>query len=268
MAWDPPASDGGVRVTGYTLLWVAPDDTTGTADTTGTSHTIEGVTNGVTYGITVTATNEVGTSVTADPVRATPARPPGPLAYAEIAIGHESLLVSWQPPTDDGGLPVRSYTLTWVAPDGAVTSIDTTHTSHTIENLIGGAAYTITILANNEVGASAAPMSAQAIPNHAIAPTSGDQGTAVPAATAASPGGTAGDAPGEPTAAPATPVEPARPSDPDPARNRSWQDSVADDTAVVVLAGIGLVLIAALLVVTRRRRYLAEEAATDIADIW
>ena len=268
VAWDPPASDGGVRVTGYTLLWVAPDGTTGTADTTGTSHTIEGVTNGVTYGITVTATNEVGTSVTADPVRATPARPPGPLAYAEIAVGHESLLVSWQPPTDDGGLPVRSYTLTWVAPDGAVTSIDTTHTSHTIENLIGGAAYTITILANNEVGASAAPMSAQAIPNHAIAPTAGDQGTATPAATAASPGGTAGDAPGEPIAAPAAPVEPARPSDPAPASNRSWQDSVADDTAVVVLAGIGLVLIAALLVVTRRRRYLAEEAATDIADIW
>ena len=268
VAWDPPASDGGVRVTGYTLLWVAPDGTTGTADTTGTSHTIGGVTNGATYGITVTATNEVGTSVTADPVRATPARAPGPLAYAEIAIGHESLLVSWQPPTDDGGLPVRSYTLTWVAPDGAVTSIDTTHTSHTIENLIGGAAYTITILANNEVGASAAPMSAQATPNHAIAPTAGDQGVATPAATTASPAGTAGTATGESTAAPAAPVEPVTPSDSAPARNRSWQDSVTNDSAVVVLAGVGLVLIAALLVVTRRRRYLAEEAAADVADIW
>ena len=268
VAWDPPASDGGVHVTGYTLLWVAPDGTTGTADTTGTSHTIEGVTNGATYGITVTATNEVGTSVTADPVRATPARAPGPLAYAEIAIGHESLLVSWQPPTDDGGLPVRSYTLTWVAPDGAVTSIDTTHTSHTIENLIGGASYTITILANNEVGASAAPMSAQATPNHAIAPTAGDQGAATPAATTASPAGTAGTATGESTAAPAAPVEPARPSDSAPARNRSWQDSVTNNTAVVVLAGVGLVLVAALLVVTRRRRYLAEEAAADVADIW
>ena len=268
VAWDPPASDGGVHVTGYTLLWVAPDGTTGTADTTGTSHTIGGVTNGATYGITVTATNEVGTSVTADPVRATPARAPGPLAYAEIAIGHESLLVSWQPPTDDGGLPVRSYTLTWVAPDGAVTSIDTTHTSHTIENLIGGAAYTITILASNEVGASAAPMSAQATPNHAIAPTAGDQGAATPAATTASPAGTAGTATGESTAAPAAPVEPVTPSEVAPARTRSWQDSVADDTAVVVLAGVGLVLIAALLVVTRRRRYLAEEAAADVADIW
>ena len=263
VAWDPPASDGGLRVTGYTLLWVAPDGTTGSADTTGTTHTIDGVTNGVTYGITVSATNEVGTSVTADPVRATPARPPGPLAHAEITIGHESLLVSWQPPTDDGGLPVRSYTLTWVAPDGAVTSIDTTHTSHTIEQLIGGATYTITILANNEVGASATPMSAPATPQHAVAPSGGGTGTEAPAVPQAGDGA----ATAESAALPAAPVEPPEPSHSAPARTRSWQDSVTDDSAVVVLAAVGLVLIAALLVVTRRRRYLAEEAAGDIADI-
>ena len=268
VAWDPPASDGGLRVTGYTLLWVAPDGTTGSADTTATSHIIEGLSNGVTYGITVTATNEVGTSVAADPVRATPARPPGPLAYAEIAIGHESLLVSWQPPTDDGGLPVRSYTLSWVAPDGAVTSIDTTHTSHTIEDLIGGAAYEITILANNEAGASATPLSAQAIPQHAAVPMAGGTDTGAPTAATAPSAGAPVAAPGESPAAPSAPVEPATPTDSAPTRARSWQDSVTDDTAVIVLAAVGLVLIAALLVVTRRRRYPVEEVSTDVADIW
>ena len=268
VAWDPPASDGGLGVTGYTLLWVAPDGTTNSANTTGTSHTIEGVTNGATYGITVSATNEVGTSVTADPVRATPARPPGPLAYAEIAIGHESLLVSWQPPTDDGGLPVVSYTLTWVAPDGTVTSVDTTHTSHTIEDLIGGAGYTITILANNEAGASASPMSAQATPSHAVAPAGGDQGEPAPTEATVPPAGTAGAAPAESSAAASTPAQPATPAEAAPGRIRSWQDSVTNDTAVVVLAGVGLVLIAALLVVTRRRRDLAEAASPDVADVW
>ncbi len=268
VAWDPPASDGGLRVTGYTLLWAAPGGTTNSADTTSTSHIIEGLDNGVTYGITVTATNEVGTSVAADPVRATPARPPGPLAYAEIAIGHESLLVSWQPPTDDGGLPVRSYTLSWVAPDGAIRSIDTTHTSHTIEDLIGGAAYAITILANNEVGASATPLSAQATPQHAAAPIAGGTDTGAPTDTAAAPAGAAVAVPGESPAAPSAPLEPATPSDSAPIRARSWQDSVTTDTAVIVLAAVGLVLIAALLVVTRRRRYLVEEPSTDVADIW
>ena len=266
VAWEPPASDGGLRVTGYSLLWVAPDGTTGTADTTGTSHTIEGLTNGVTYGITVAATNEVGTSVTADAVRATPGRPPGPLAYAEIATGPESLLVSWQPPNDDGGLPVRSYTLTWAAPDGAVASIETTHTSHTIEELIGGAAYTITILANNEVGASATPSSAQATPGHAAAPAAGEPGESSPTVTTAAPSVTV-TAPGGSPAAPAA-AEAAAPPGPAPARNRSWQDSVTNDTAVVVLASVGLVLIAALLAVTRRRRQPVPETATDVADVW
>ena len=268
VSWDPPASDGGLGVTGYTLLWVAPDGATGSAETTATSHTIDGLSNGTTYGITVSATNEVGTSVTANAVRATPARPPGPLAYAEIAVGHESLLVSWQPPTDDGGLPVRSYTLTWVAPDGAVTSIDTTHTSHTIENLIGGATYTITILANNEVGASEAPMSAQAAPHHAAADSGSGIGTTAATTVEASGGGAAPSGSVAEQGAAAVATEPASTTQQPPTRDRNWQDAVTNDTTVIVLAAVGLVLIAALLVVTRRRRYLVEETAGDVADVW
>ena len=267
VSWDPPASDGGLRVTGYTLLWVAPDGTSGSADTTATSHTIDGLSNGTTYGITVSATNEVGTSVTADPVRATPARPPGPLAHAEIGVGHESLLVSGEPPADDGGLPVRSYTLTWVAPDGAVTSVETTHTSHTIDGLIGGAAYTITILANNEMGASPAPMSAQATPLHAAAGDAGDTGTTA-ATTIAPPSGAAPSEAVSDQGAPAAAPAPAPAPQQAPTRTRTWYDSVTTDTAVVVLAAVGLVLIAALLVATRRRRYRVDEAGVDVLDIW
>lgn len=264
VSWDPPASDGGLLVTGYTLLWVAPDGTTGSARTTATGHTIDGLTNGATYGITVSATNEVGTSVPADPVRATPARPPGPLAHAEITLGHESLLVSWQPPTDGGGLPVRSYTLSWTAPDGAVTSVETTHTSHTIEGLIGGAAYTVSILANNEMGASAVPMSAQATPQNAVATeAAGGTGTAV--ATALTPQGE--EAPSESVSDRVAPA-PAPAPQQAPSRSRTWYDTVTTDTAVVVLAAVGLVLIAALLAVTRRRRYTVEETDADIVDVW
>lgn len=267
VSWDPPASDGGLLVKGYTVLWVAPDGTTGSAPTTATSHTIDGLSNGTTYGITVSATNEIGNSVTADPVRATPARPPGPLARAEITVGHESLLLSWQPPTDDGGLPVRSYTVRWVAPDGAAGAIETTHTNHTIDGLIGGAAYTVTILANNEMGASAAPMSAQATPQHATAPeTSGDSNAI--ATTIVSPGEATPSASAGNQVTPAATVEPTAAPQPAPGADRSWQDSVANDTAVVILASVGLVLIAALLVVTRQRRQTAEEAETEVVEVW
>ena len=264
VTWQPPASDGGLRVTGYTLLWVAPDGTTFTAETAATSHSIEGLTNGATYGITVTATNEIGTSVTADPVRARPARVPGPLAYAEIVIGHETLLVNWQPPNDDGGLPVRSYTLTWMAPDGAATAIDTTQTSHAIEGLIGGARYTVTILANNEVGASATPVSAQATPQHAAGPVgSSPDPAAAPSPTTVAPG-TAAAVAGAAPAPPATAPAPAATA----TTTGSWQDSVTNNTAVLILASVGLVLIGALLAVSRRRQRWAEEAATSPADYW
>ena len=261
VAWEPPVSDGGLSVTGYTVLWVATDGTTNSAETTQTGYTIEGLTNGTTYGITVSATNEIGTSVTADPVRATPARAPGPLAYAEIAIGHEALLVNWLPPTDDGGLPVRSYTLTWTAPDGGVASIDTTQTSHAIEDLIGGAAYTIAILASNEVGPSPTPLSAQATPQHAAPPTVGD--AAAPTEVTLAPEVAGGTAPAELVPA----AMPAGGSGPVLARTQSWQDSVTNDTAVIVLAAVGLILIAALLAVTRRQRDSATEVAAEIADI-
>ncbi len=273
VSWDPPANDGGLLVTGYSLQWVAPDGATGSADTTATSHTIDGLSNGATYGITVSATNDVGTSVNADPVRATPARPPGPVAHAEIAIGAESLLVAWQPPTDDGGLPVRSYTLTWVAPDGAATAIETTHTSHTIEGLVGGGAYTVTILANNETGPSQTPLSAQATPHHATA-TEGPATTVTTALappSAATPDISIGNA--ATAAAPPPAALPAAPQ-PAPSRSRAWHDAANAETAVVVLAAVGLVLIAALLVVTRRRRdsleerYGLEEAEADVLDAW
>lgn len=269
VTWEPPSSDGGVRVTGYTVLWVAPDGTTRSADTAETAFTIGELTNGVTYGITVTATNEIGSSVNAAPVRATPARAPGPVAYAEIAIGHEALLVSWQPPTDDGGLPIRSYTVTWVAPDGAVASVDTTHMSHAVENLIGGATYTISILANNEVGASTTPLSAEAAPQHAAPQAAGGSDEAAQEVTTASPAAdSALAATSEARVAPAAPAGQATRSNPTSSRIRSWQDSVANDTVVIVLAAVGLILIATLLVITRRRRDVAEEAAADVADIW
>ena len=109
MGWTPPASDGGAKINGYTVLYQPTggppnggdagqdpfstrsrggDDTRsvgplstpqgGTVDTTGTSVVITGLTDGVEYEVRVIAHNAVGQSPPSDPVTGTPG-PDGPV---------------------------------------------------------------------------------------------------------------------------------------------------------------------------------------------
>ncbi|MGZ4618621.1 MAG: glycoside hydrolase family 44 protein [Frankiaceae bacterium] len=77
VSWTPPADTGGSPITGYTVT-AEPGGITTTAAGTDTSVSVPGLTNGIPYTFTVTATNAVGTgppSAPSDP----PAIPcPGP----------------------------------------------------------------------------------------------------------------------------------------------------------------------------------------------
>jgi hypothetical protein len=64
VSWSPPASDGGSPITGYTAT-SSPDALTCT--TAGTACPVYGLTNGVPYTFTVTATNAVGTGFPSSP---------------------------------------------------------------------------------------------------------------------------------------------------------------------------------------------------------
>ena len=69
VSWTPPADTGGSPVTGYSVT-ADPGGTTATAAGTDTSISVPGLTNGIPYTFTVTATNAVGTgppSVPSDP---------------------------------------------------------------------------------------------------------------------------------------------------------------------------------------------------------
>jgi subtilisin family serine protease len=72
VAWSAPLSNGGAAVTGYAATATAPGSAAGTCTTTGQSCIIPGLTNGVTYSVTVTATNSVGTGESSEPATVIP----------------------------------------------------------------------------------------------------------------------------------------------------------------------------------------------------
>ena len=65
-SWQTPASDGGSDITGYRVQWKEAADSWDTPEdvseetVTGTTHTIDGLTQGVEYAVRVMATNQVG----------------------------------------------------------------------------------------------------------------------------------------------------------------------------------------------------------------
>jgi sugar lactone lactonase YvrE len=73
VTWGAPSAEGGSAITGYTASASAPGSTTQTCTTAGpTSCTISGLTSGVAYGVSVTATNAAGTGASAVIATASP----------------------------------------------------------------------------------------------------------------------------------------------------------------------------------------------------
>lgn len=108
-AWQPPVSDGGDAITGYTIYVYGDPAYSGLAYSNGTSSTARQITvdggppwisNGVTYYCRLTASNGVGESTPADfrPFQAGHLPDPPASATATV-VGSDKILVSWTPPS-------------------------------------------------------------------------------------------------------------------------------------------------------------------------
>jgi hypothetical protein len=148
VVWNAAPSNGS-PITKYTVH-VSPGGLT--VDTAATIAVIGGLTNGVAYTFTVTASSAAGTGAPSAPVTAVPAAVPSPPTNVHGTAGNGVATVAWNAPAANGS-PITKYTVT-ASPGGAQVSVAGTKTSATLSLPVG--TYTFTVVATNAVGNSTA----------------------------------------------------------------------------------------------------------------
>ncbi len=124
------------------------------------SCTVPGLSNGVGYIFTVTATNLAGIGLASSPsAMVIPATIPTKPTTVTAARGNATALVKWHAPSSNGGARILSYTataadLTTPANGHETCSWTTGALQCTVAGLTNGDSYTFTVLATNVAGSS------------------------------------------------------------------------------------------------------------------
>jgi fibronectin type 3 domain-containing protein len=166
--WEPPASDGGSMITGYTiyrgstsgaLLLLAPVENV-------TSYADEGLLPGLTLLYQVSAKNAIGSGPRTPELQAMPlSRPSAPQNLAATA-GLGSVSLSWQPPASTGGSAIANYLVYRGTGAGAETFLVMLGavTAYNDPGLINGTPYYYQVSCSNAQGESPRSNEATATP--------------------------------------------------------------------------------------------------------
>lgn len=184
VAFTAPASNGGAAITGYTAT-SSPGGLVGT--NTASPITVNGLSQGVAYTFTVTASNAIGTSAASAASNSitTPTAPGAPTGLVATP-GIAQASVSWIAPASNGGSAITGYQVTiwWNGGANSLTQT-TTGLSYTFYSLGNGNSYYFTVKAVNAVGAGASSAASATVTTHNVpaAPTIVNATTGVRSAT-------------------------------------------------------------------------------------
>ena len=157
------ADEDGLSDPTYSYKWIRNDGTTDSVirDATSSTYTLTDDDAGKTIKVRVSFTDDGDNEemVTSDPTAVVAATVPGVPQHVRVTP-HDSqaLEVSWEAPTSDGGSAVTGYKVQWKKATGSwdtpedVSEAVVTGVIHTIAGLTEGTAYSVRVLASNEVG--------------------------------------------------------------------------------------------------------------------
>ena len=177
LTWEPPADNGGMSVTNYTVYYgTTPGNYTNNI-TVGniTSYTITGLINGQRYYFVVSAINSVGESEKSTESSAMPCTVPSAPQNLTTVAGNGNVTLTWEPPADNGGMPITGYRIYYGTSSGNYTvniTVDNVST-YTLINLTSGQKYFFAVCAINPAGESAKSNEVSVTPRAEPNPTYG-----------------------------------------------------------------------------------------------
>jgi len=165
LSWTAPNDNGGSSITGYKIERSTDNGTTWSVIVpntalTSTTYNDTGLTHSTTYSYRVSAINSVGTSSSSNTASATtlntaPSSPTSLTATGKVT----NMTLSWNAPTDNGGLQIVGYMIERSVDNGTtwstiISDTNSTGTTYTDSHLMPVKTYTYRVSAINQIGTS------------------------------------------------------------------------------------------------------------------
>jgi titin len=111
LSWDAPVDDNGFTITNYTVYRALPEENLSELKTLGNirEYTDTNVNNGITYSYSVSAHNVRGESLQSESISSTPGTIPSAPTNLMVEEGDGYVLLTWEPPADNGWLKITNY---------------------------------------------------------------------------------------------------------------------------------------------------------------